>query len=80
MNKSVHGLDALNLMKETGGAFSREYMNKALDTRFGADARYHVCVKEGMTAEELIDFLIGQKLLTDTVNGLVVQPDTPCNC
>ena len=80
MSNSVHGLEALNVMKEAGGDFSRENMIEAVNTRFGGDTRYHVCIKENMTAEELVDFLAGKNLLVETDNGFSVQADIPCSC
>ncbi len=65
------------LEKEEG--FSKESLKEAIETHFGADARFHTCSAEGMTAEQLIDFLSTKGKFVETVNGFNTQADKICN-
>lgn len=79
MSNSVHGHEVMNLMLEMGGGFSKESLKEAIIARFGADARYHTCSAQEMTAEELIDFLSTKDKFVETENGFNTQADLICD-
>lgn len=79
MSKSVHGHEVMHLMLEMGGSFTKDSLRDAIVAHFGADARYYTCSAQGMTAEELIEFLSGKGKFVDTGSGFNTQPDMICN-
>jgi probable metal-binding protein len=79
MSDSVHGHEILHFMLEMGGGFSKESLKAAIINRFGAETRYHTCSAQGMTAEELIDFLASKEKFIEAGNGFNTQPEKICN-
>lgn len=79
MSKSIHGHDVMHFMLENGGAFSRESLKSAIEARFGAETRFHTCSAQGMSAEQLIDFLAAKGKFITTENGFNTQPDKICS-
>lgn len=78
MSNSVHGHEVLNFMLEIGGGFSKESLQQAIATRFGADTRFHTCSAQEMTAEELIEFLASRDKFVENENGFNTQPGKIC--
>lgn len=55
---SIHGHDVLHMMLEHEAGFaSEDALVAAIETRFGAEARFHTCSAEGMDARALVEFL-----------------------
>jgi len=53
----IHGHEVMQMMLDSGSAYSRETLRQAIIDRFGAEARFFTCSAEDMTAEALIEFL-----------------------
>ncbi|MEO3988239.1 YecH family metal-binding protein [Pseudocitrobacter cyperus] len=53
---SIHGHEVLNMMIAAGGQYSTESLVTAIEARFGAEARFHTCSAENMSAAELVAF------------------------
>jgi probable metal-binding protein len=80
MSNLVHGHEVLHFMLEKEGeSFSRESLRDAIVERFGADARFHTCSADGMTAEQLIDFLSAKGKFVESGNGFNTQADKICS-
>ena len=80
MSNSVHGHEVMHFMLEKEGeAFSKESLKVAIDARFGADARFHTCSAEDMTAEQLINFLSAKEKFVENGSGFNTQADKICN-
>ena len=71
---SVHGHDILHILFEADPQLTREELVATANERFGAEARYHTCSADGMSIEELIDFLAarGKFVVQEGRMGLVV--------
>ncbi len=52
---SVHAHDVLNMMAEQ--SYTEESLAVAITQKFGADALFHNCSQDNMSAEQLIAFL-----------------------
>ena len=52
----IHGHEVLHMM-EGNNYSNRESLVEAIINKFGPDERFYTCSAEGMTAEELVDFL-----------------------
>ncbi len=79
MNPSIHGHEVMHFMIDHGGKFTREGLEQAIAERFGAEARFHTCSTQGMTAIELIDFLSARGKFTQHADGLSLGADQICN-
>ena len=79
MSDSIHGHEVLHLMLERGGTFTREGLRDAIAARFGADARFHTCSADDLTADQLIDFLAARGKFVDGENGFNTQLHSTCN-
>jgi probable metal-binding protein len=53
----IHGHEVMQMMLDSGSAYTRETLREAIIGRFGAEARFFTCSAENLTAEELIEFL-----------------------
>lgn len=79
MSNSIHGHEVLHFMLENEKGFSKESLKAAIENRFGSDARFHTCSAEGMTAEQLIDFLAEKGKFVDSGSGFNTEPEKICN-
>lgn len=79
MSNSVHGHEVMHFMLEKGGSFTRESLKNAVIDHFGADTRFHTCSAEGMSAEQLIDFLAAKGKFVEGAEGFNTQPEKICN-
>lgn len=79
MSKSVHGHEVLEFMMETGGGFTKDGLRDAIVGRFGADARFYTCSAQGMTAEELIEFLDARGKFANAGEGFNTRPEFMCS-
>ena len=79
MSDSIHGHEVLHFMLERGGGFTRESLREAVIARFGADARFHTCSADDLTADQLIDFLAARGKFVDGENGFNTRPHSTCN-
>ena len=79
MSESFHGHQVMHFMLENGGSFTKQSLLDAVNTRFGADARFHTCSAEGMTARELIDLLEAKGKFVATDGGFNTQSDRICS-
>ena len=75
----VHGHEVLHMMEGNSYA-TKEDLVKAIIERFGTEERFHTCSAEGMTAEELVDFLAARgKFMPAQYDGFTVDANKICN-
>lgn len=79
MSNNVHGHEVMQMMMASGRAFKREELRAAIEEKYGADARFFTCSADGMTADELIEFLDVRGKFVDTDGALSTDPDKICN-
>lgn len=77
--ESIHGHEVMELIAGAGRPLARGEILQAVAERFGADARFHTCSAEGMTAEELLGFLSGRGKLVGDDGGLSLDTGAICN-
>lgn len=58
--ESIHGHDVMHMIADADHAFSKAELITEIGKKFGENARFHTCSAEGMTAAELVDFLIAR--------------------
>ena len=75
----AHGHDVLHMME--GNSYStKESLVKAIVDKFGTEERFHTCSEEGMTAEELVDFLEEKgKFIPSNSDEFTVDASKICN-
>lgn len=78
MSQSIHGHEVMHFMMERGGSFTKQSLREAIVARFGADARFHTCSADNMTAEQLIDFLEARGKFIADANGFNTCADKVC--
>ena len=78
MSHSIHGHEVMHFMLERGGSFTRQSLLTAIAERFGAEARFHTCSAENMTAEQLIDFLDAKGKFIGADDGFNTHAEKVC--
>lgn len=67
----IHGHEVLEMMQ--GHTYTMESLLKAIEEKFGADARFYTCHGSDMTAEELIQFFMWRGRIALSASGVAVQ-------
>lgn len=76
---SIHGHEVLHMMLESPEGFaSADALVAAIETRFGAEARFHTCSAEGMDAHALVDFLAQREKFAPQASGFNTSADKIC--
>ena len=78
LNPSIHGHEVMHLMLESGATYTEATLRAAIAQRFGADARFHTCSAENLTADELIEFLAARGKFVLASGGFRLPPDQMC--
>ena len=76
--QSVHGHEVMRMMLERTEGFTRAELVQAIAERFGADARFHTCSAESLTAEGLVTFLQERGKFVERTGRMQVLPDRIC--
>lgn len=76
---SIHGHQVMELLLEHPEGLTRGQLSTAIADRFGSDARFHTCSREGMTIGELIDFLEQRGKFDDRAGKLSTEPERICS-
>lgn len=76
--KQIHGHEVLNMMMTSGKTYTRESLVADIISRFGADARFHTCSAEDLTADELVGFLEDRGKFVPQPGGFQTSPDLMC--
>ena len=79
MSQSIHGHEVMQFMLESGQGFTKESLREAIIGRFGVDARFYTCSAEGMSAEQLIEFLEAKGKFVSTDSGFNTRADKICS-
>ena len=79
MNNQIHGHDVMHMMVESQKTFTRETLREAIFEKFGKEARFYTCSRDGMTADELIDFLSAKGKFLGAGDGFRTDSDKICN-
>lgn len=74
----IHGHEVMEMMLETGMAYTRESLHQAIIERFGSEARFYTCSRENMTAAELIQFLTERGKFVPEGDGFTTDPTRMC--
>lgn len=75
---SIHGHEVLNMMIDSGESFSTASLITAIEQRFGAEARFHTCSQQDLTAAQLVDFLASRGKFIPSDNGFNTHSSKIC--
>lgn len=78
MSDSIHGHEMMHFLQDSGRAYTRDELLQAVAAQFGADARFHTCFADGLTAGQLIDFLAAKGKFVADGAGLRLREDGIC--
>ncbi len=76
--QSIHGHEVIHMIADADRAFSRTELVAAIAAKFGADARFHTCSAEDLTAEGLVEFLISRGKFFGDERSLALDPSKVC--
>lgn len=79
MSASIHGHEVMRMMMESATPHTPESLEAAIQARFGADARFHTCSAENMTARELVSFLAQRGKFTAHERGFTLRAGSMCD-
>lgn len=72
MSQLVHGHEVMRILGESESPMSCEKLEEQVAARFGDDVRFHTCSADGMTLDELLDFLKAREKVVE-VNGMLAS-------
>lgn len=75
---SIHGHEVLNMMIASGEQYSVESLEAAIVDRFGAQARFHTCSAQDMSAGELVTFLQNKGKFIPAESGFTTAESKIC--
>ncbi|AKJ42694.1 YecH family metal-binding protein [Pragia fontium] len=76
---SIHGHQVLEMMIAADELYTTESLIAAIQQRFGQEARFHTCAKQGLTAAELVDFLASKGKFIPANSGFTTNISKICN-
>ncbi|MFN8627927.1 MAG: YecH family metal-binding protein [Candidatus Binatia bacterium] len=79
MAMAIHGHEVIEMIIQSGKAYTRETLRADILDRFGAETRFYACATENMTADELITFLEDRGKFRDAGAGFTIDQDQVCN-
>ena len=79
MNESFHGHEVMRMIASAPNPYSRQQLSDAVEAEFGQNARFHTCSAQGMTLDELLQFLSERGKLTEANGRLNVARENICN-
>lgn len=59
----------MRMMIESGESFTKESLEAGIISKFTAEARFHTCSAENLTARELVEFLESRGKFADSDEG-----------
>ena len=77
--QEIHGHEVMEFMIASETSFTRESLREAIIGKFGAEARFHTCSAEGMTADGIITFLEERGKFQLVEGGFTTDPSKICN-
>jgi probable metal-binding protein len=79
MADPIHGHDVIEMIIQSGKAYTRDSLRADIVKRFGAEARFYTCAAENLTADELITFLEARGKFRDAGAGFTIDQEQVCN-
>ena len=68
----------MEMMLNSGQVYTKESLTAEIIAKFGAEARFHTCSAENLTAHELVLFLDSKGKLVRQEGGFQTSADLMC--
>jgi probable metal-binding protein len=78
LTDTVHGHAVLEMLLSAERPMTRAELGAAAASAYGPDARYHTCSAEGMTLDELLQFLLTREKIDEDDGVLAAHRDRMC--
>jgi probable metal-binding protein len=75
---SIHGHEVIQLIAAADRAFSRAELLEEIGRKFGAEARFHTCSAEDLSAAGLIEFLVARGKFHGDDQAMALDPAQVC--
>jgi probable metal-binding protein len=76
--KQIHGHEVMQMMLQSGKAYTRTSLLTDIVTTFGPDSRFFTCSAQNLTPEGIIDFLQAKGKFVPCEEGFQTSPDLMC--
>ena len=76
--QKIHGHEVMQMMLQSGKAYTRASLFADIVETFGSDARFFTCSAEDLTPERLIDFLQSKGKFVPCDEGFQTSPELIC--
>lgn len=77
--ESIHGHEVMQLIADSTEARSQAGWIAAIGEKFGADARFHTCSAENLSAPELLQFLAERGKFAEQAGGITLDASEICD-
>ncbi|MHC1769633.1 MAG: YecH family metal-binding protein [Verrucomicrobiia bacterium] len=77
--EQIHGHEVMQMMLQSGKAYTRSSLFAEITATFGPDARFYTCSAQNLTPEGIIDFLQARGKFVLRDDGFQTTPDLMCN-
>jgi probable metal-binding protein len=74
----IHGHEVIQMMLQSGKAYTRGSLLTDIVSTFGSDARFFTCSAQNFTAEGIIDFLQAKGKFVPGDEGFQTSADLMC--
>ena len=74
----IHGHEVMQMMLQSGKAYTRASLLTDIVATFGPEARFFTCSAEQLSPEGLIDFLQAKGKFVPCEEGFQTSPDLMC--
>ncbi|MTI13516.1 YecH family metal-binding protein [Sansalvadorimonas verongulae] len=78
MSESVHGRNVLKMVLAADKPQPREQLIEAITAQFGADAHFHTCSVQGLSANNLLELFMGKGKLVESAEGITADASRIC--
>jgi probable metal-binding protein len=76
--EQIHGHEVIQMMMQSGKAYTRASLLADIVSTFGPTARFYTCSAQDLTPDGLIDFLEARGKFADRDNGFEIAADRVC--
>ncbi len=76
--QQIHGHEVLDMMLQSGKAYTRATLLNDIVATFGPDSRFFTCSADNLTPEELINFLQAKGKFVPRDEGFQTSSDLMC--
>ena len=78
IGSEIHAHEVMQMMAKSSQPYSRASLMEAIDLKFGKEARFHTCCKEGLTSSDIIELFIAKGKIVGTANEMEFVGSASC--